>query len=83
MRSMNLNWYNHGDYMEMTALSLNFNATKEEELKCIIVHKILSENCSTDGGKLKRNIVNGNLSQKLSADVSEYTITELKDKEYK
>ena len=34
-------------------------------------------------GKSKRNIVNETLSQNNSANLSEYTITELKDKEYK
>ena len=36
-----------------------------------------------DVSESKRNIVNETLSQKNSANVSEYTITELKDKEYK
>ena len=36
-----------------------------------------------DVSESKRNIVNKTLSQNNSADVSEYTITELKDKEYK
>ena len=67
----------------MTAPSLNINDTDEDESKRIIVHKTLSENCSTDVSKSKRNIVNETLSQNSSANVSEYTITELKDKEYK
>ena len=67
----------------MTAPSLNDNVTDENELKCIIVHKKLSENCSTEVSKSKRNIVNKTLSQNNYANVSEYTITELKDKEYK
>ena len=48
MRSNNLNWHDHGGYTEMTAPYLNLNATNEEELKLIIVHKFLSENFSTD-----------------------------------
>ena len=47
------------------------------------MHKILPDNCSTDVIKSKRNIFNETLSQNNSAGVSEYTITELKDKEYK
>ena len=83
VRSNNLNWHNHGGYTEMTATSLNVNATDEDKLKRIIVHEGLSENCSTDVSESKRNIINVTLSQKNSADVSEYTITEIKDKEYK
>ena len=49
----------------------------------LILHKVLLENCSTDVGESKRNIVNKTLTQNNSADVSEYTITELKDIEYK
>ena len=47
------------------------------------MHEGLSENCSTDVSESKRNIVNKTLSQKNSANVSEYTIMVLKDKEYK
>ena len=47
------------------------------------MHKILSENCSTDISKSKRNNVNKNLLQNNSADISENTITELKDEEHK
>ena len=47
------------------------------------MNKSLSENCSTGVSKSKRNIVNKTLSQKNPTNVSEYTITELKDKEYK
>ena len=83
MRSDNLNWQDHGGYTEITDLSLNVNVTEKDESKCIIVHKSLSWNVSTDVGKLKRNIVNETLSQNNSANVSEYTITELRDKEYK
>ena len=31
MRSDNLNWHDHGGYTEITAPSLNFNATDEDE----------------------------------------------------
>ena len=82
-RSDILNWYDYGSYTEMTAPSLNVNATDEDESKRIIVHEGLSENCSTYVSESKRNIVNKKLSQNNSADISEYTITELKDEEYK
>ena len=83
MKSDKLNQHNHGSYTEMTDLSSNFNVMDEDESKCIIVHESLSWNVSTDVGKLKRNIVNETLSQNNYANVSEYTITELRDKEYK
>ena len=44
------------------------------------MHKTLLQNSSTDVRKSERRIVNETLSQKNSADVSENTITELKDK---
>ena len=66
----------------MTAPSLNVNVTDKDESKRIIVHKSLSDNCSTDVNESERNIVNKSLSQKNSANVSEYTIKELKGKEY-
>ena len=75
MRYDNLNWHDHGSYTKMTAPSLNVNVTDEDESKRIILHKSLSENCSTDLSESKRNIVNETLSQNNSADVSEYTIT--------
>ena len=46
------------------------------------MHEKLSENFSTDISE-SRNIINETLLQNNSADVSAYTITELKDKEYK
>ena len=67
----------------MTALSMNINAMDEDESKRIIAHEGLSESCSTNKSKSKRSVVNGTLLQKISSDVSEYTITEQKDKEYK
>ena len=80
MRSDNLNWHNHGGYTEMTAPSLNANATYKYKSKRVIVHKTLSENGSTSVSNSKCNIANKTLLKKNSADVSEYTITELKDK---
>ena len=67
----------------MTDPSMTVNATDDDESKRIIVHKDLSQSCSTNKSKLKISIVNKNLSQKNYADVSEYTITEQKDEEYK
>ena len=83
MRSNNLNWHDHGGYKEKTVPSLNVIATYEEESKHIIVHEGLSESCSTNERESKHRIANETWSQKNSADVSEYTITEQKDKEYK
>ena len=83
MRSDNLNWNDHGDYTNMTAPSLNVNATDEDESEHIIMPKSLSDNRSTDVSKSKRNIVKKTLSKNNSANVPEYTITELKDKGYK
>ena len=80
MRSDNLNWRDHGGYTEMTAPSLNVNVTDKDESKRIIVQEHLSENCSTDVSKSKRRIVNKNLLQSNFANVSEYTITEQKEK---
>ena len=81
--SNNLNWHNNSGYTEITALSLNGNATDEDESKYIIVHKILSENSSTDVSESEQNIVKEPLSQKNSMDISEYTIMERKEKEYR
>ena len=67
----------------MTAPSSNLNVTDKDELKKIIMHKILSENNSKDVSESERNIINEILSQKHSADVPENNITELKDKEHK
>ena len=47
------------------------------------MHEALSENSSTDVSKSERNIVNKTLLQNNYADVSEYTITELKAEEHK
>ena len=47
------------------------------------MHETLSENSSTDVRKSERNTVNKTLSQNNYADVSENTITELKDEEHK
>ena len=83
MRSDKLNRHDHGGYTEMTAPSSNVNVTDEDESKEIIVHKTLSENNSKDESESESNIVNKTLLQNNSVDVSEYTIMELKDKEYK
>ena len=83
MRSDNLNWYDHGNYMDMTAPSSNVNVTDEEKSKEIILHKTLSGNSSTDVSESKRSIVNKTLSQNNYANVSENTIAELKYKEHK
>ena len=83
MKYDNPNWHDHGGYTEMTDPYLNVNAMDEDESKLIIVHETLSENCSTDISGSKRNIINKNLSQNNYADVPEYTIMELKYKEYK
>ena len=47
------------------------------------MHKTLSEKSYTDVSKSERNIAKKTLSQNNSADVSEYTIAELKDEEHK
>ena len=47
------------------------------------MHKTLSENSYLGVNESERNIVNKTLLQNNSADVSENTITELKDEEHK
>ena len=47
------------------------------------MHETLSENSSTDASESERKIVNKYLSQNNSADISEYTITELKYEDHK
>ena len=69
MRYNNLNWHDHSGYKEMTTLSLIVNATDEDKSKRIIMYEGLLENCSTDVGRPKRNIVNEILSQNNYADV--------------
>ena len=66
MRSDNLNWYDHGGYMEMTAPSSNVNVTDKDESKQIIVHKTLSDNSFTDISELFDN-----LRSVLLADISD------------
>ena len=85
IRSDKLNRHDHGIYTEMAALSLNVNVNvmDEEESKEIILHETLSENNSKGVSKSERNIANETLSQKISADIPENTITELKDEENK
>ena len=92
MRSNNLNWHDYDGYTEMTTPSSNVTVMDEDESKSIIVHKGLSQSCSTNEGESKRSIVNKTLSQKYSVDmdrlcstekdISEYII-EQKDAEYK
>ena len=89
MRADTLNWHDHGCFTEMTVPSSNIYSTNEDESKCIIVHRNLSQNCSVNKDKSKQSIINKTLSQKYSADVDklcsteedkpEYTITEQKD----
>ena len=67
----------------MTDPPLYVNVTDEDESKCIIMHKCLSENFSMDVNESKHNIFNKTLQQNNYANVSEYTIKELKEKEYK
>ena len=83
MRADTNNWHGYGGYTEMTAPSSNINSTDEDKSKRIIVHKTLSEKIFREVSKSERNIVNETLSQNNSEDVSENTITELKDKEHK
>ena len=71
MRSDNLNWYDHCSYTEMTDPSSNINVMNEDELKCSIVNKKLSENSSTNANESKRIIVHKNLSQNFSANKDE------------
>ena len=75
MISDNLNWHDHGGYTKMTALYSNVKVTDGDKSKEIIMHKTLSENSSTDVIELERNIVNENLLQNNSADLSENNIT--------
>ena len=44
--SDNLNWYDHSNYTEITALSSNVNVTDKDNSKQITVHETLSENNS-------------------------------------
>ena len=66
MRSDNLNWYDHGGYTEMTALSSNVNVTNEGESKRSIVNKRLSQSYSTNENKSKHSIFSETLSQSCS-----------------
>ena len=80
MRSDQLNRHDHGSYIKITALSLNINVTDKDGSKQIIVHKTLLENSSTDISGSEGKIVNKTLSQKNLANISEYSLTELKEK---
>ena len=83
MRSNNLNGHNYGGYTEINAPSLNVNFSDEDKSKFIIVHKSLSENRYTDINESKHNITKKTLSQNNIANVSQYNMKELGDKEYK
>ena len=61
MISDQLNWHDHGSYVEKTAPSSNINVTDEEKSKEIILHKTLPENSSTDVSKSERKICQQNL----------------------
>ena len=75
MRSDNLNWYDHGNYMEMTAPYSMFNVTNNGKHKHSIVNEQLSQSCSTNKNKSKRSIVNKVLLQNCSADENELCFT--------
>ena len=62
----------------MTDPYLNITAMDEDKPKRIIVHEGLLDNFSTDIIESKCNIVNETLLRNKYADVSEYTINELK-----
>ena len=76
----NLIWHNHGSYTKRTAPYLNVNVTDKDESKEIIVHENLSENSSTDVSGSECNIVKETLLHNNSINVSDYNITELKEK---
>ena len=76
MRADTINWHGKGGYKEITALSSNIFSMEEDKLKRIIVHKILSQSCSTNEDKSKLIIVNETLSQNYSTDVDELGSTE-------
>ena len=63
MRSDNLNWYDYGGYIEMTAPYSNVNVTNEGESKHSIENKKLSQGCSTNDNRSKHIIVSETLSQ--------------------
>ena len=93
MISDNFNWHDYGGYTEITVPPLNVYSTDEDKSKHIIVPKGSSQSCSTNEGESKPSIVNKKLSQNDSTDmdelcstekdISEYTIREKKDAEYK
>ena len=51
VRSDTLNWKNYGGYKKMTATSSSINSTDKDELKRIIMHETLSQNCSANKDK--------------------------------
>ena len=48
MRADALNWHGYGGYTEMTDPSLNVCSTDKDKSKRIIMHKTLSQSCSTN-----------------------------------
>ena len=71
MRSDTLNWHDYGSYTEMNDPSSNFYSMDKGGSKSIIVHKTLSQSCSTDEDKSKHIIVRETLSQSCSTDEDE------------
>ena len=76
MRSDTLNWHNYGRYTEITDPSANIYSTDEDQSKRIIMHKGLSQSCSSENDESKQIIVNKTLSQNYSVDVEELCSTE-------
>ena len=68
--------------MKMTSPSSNVNAKNEDESKLSIVHKKLSQSCSTNENESKRSIVNETLSQNFSAKENELCFTKEDKSEY-
>ena len=82
MRSNNLNWYDHGGYMEMTAPYSNVNVTNNGKHKNSIVNKQLSQSCSTNKNESKLSIANETLLQNCSAKDNELCFTKEDESEY-
>ena len=76
MRADTLNWHNYGSYTEMTTPSSNVYSLDKDKSKHIIVHKNLSQNCSTNNEKSKCSIVNETLLHNYYAEVEKLCSTE-------
>ena len=76
MRSNTCNWRDSGGYTEITASSSDVYSTDEDESKCIIAHKGLSQSCSKNEGESESRIVNVTLSKNDSANVDKLCSTE-------